>query len=175
MPLNNSLKRTNLGKAGLFNSNAHRVQDPLFLKKPEFFDSCDKLQVQYELVRARMVDGHNVVDVCSRFGVSRQTFYTLQDKFSKHGTAGLLRKKPGPQGPSKWTEEIFNFTKNKIENEPQVSGGSLRAEIEKTFGVRLHRRTVEREVRSLNLKKNFSAPWVSNRTKKSGGPPARGI
>jgi len=42
-----------------------------------------------------------VVGICQRYGVSRQTFYNLQERFLSAGTAGLLAKKQGPKGPSK--------------------------------------------------------------------------
>jgi transposase len=65
--------------------------------RPEFFDPQDLLQVRYEMLRAHQVDGENIVALSTRYGVSRQTFYNLSEKFSKQGSAALLSRKPGPK------------------------------------------------------------------------------
>ena len=81
----------------MLNANPEQVRDPLFEKSSDFFDPQDNLQVRYEMLRAHLVDGGSVSGVCQRFGVSRQTFYKLQEKFLDEGTTGLLPQQPGPK------------------------------------------------------------------------------
>jgi hypothetical protein len=46
------------------------VSDTLFKENP-FFDPNDLLQVRYEMLRRHSVEGASIVDVASRFGISR--------------------------------------------------------------------------------------------------------
>ena len=92
-----------------------------------------------------------------RFGVSRQTFYNLQAKFLAEGTVGLLAKRPGPKGPRKVTKEVSRFVTARLGSREAVSTPGLLAEIHATFGVVLHRRTLEKLVRDLRSKKTLAA------------------
>ena len=141
-------------KAGLFNHNEKRVKDSLFLKHTNFFDPCDNLQIRYEMIRSHLVDDNSVVEICRRFGISRQSFYTLQDKFNQKGTAGLLYRKPGPQGPSKLTTEVLEFVLQDLQSDRQTSIIEIKSQIQKNFGVLLHRRTIEKLCKDLKQKKN---------------------
>jgi transposase len=129
------LKHANLKRVGLLNPQPDHVRDPLFLEQSDFFDPCDQLQVRYEMLRSHMVGGNDVTGICRRFGVSRQTFYSLQEKLAREGTAGLLPKKRGPAGPYKLTEEVLECVREQ-------------------FVLSLHRRTIERVLRGLRAKKN---------------------
>jgi transposase len=147
-------KRRRLRKAGLFHLHPERVRDRWFMEFPEFFDACDLLQVRYEILRAHAVGGEAVVDVCKRFGISRQTFYTLHEKFARSGTAGLLPERPGPHGPSKLTPEVVAFAEQHLQDEPDLSGSELATRIEERFKHSLHKRTAEKLLRQLRSKKN---------------------
>lgn len=147
-------KRENLREAGVLNANPERIQDPLFFESPDFFDAQDELQVRYEMLRAHLVDGDNVSAVCRRFGVSRQTFYNLQEKFLHAGTAGLLAKRPGPKGASKLTEDVLSFVKQRLQTEASTSTSELLAQVQKEFQVSFHRRTLEKLLKDLRSKKN---------------------
>lgn len=147
-------REANLRRAGLLNAAPHRVTDPLFRQQPEFFDPRDRLQVQYEMLRAHMVDGDSVVNVCGRFGASRQTFYNLRQKLTTHGTAGLLHERPGPRGPSKVKPAILELADEMLATDPHMSTTALREAISRAFDVKLHRRTVERLANGLRSKKN---------------------
>jgi len=148
------IKHHHLKKAGLFNPNPEKVKDPLFLEHSNFFDACDNLQIRYEILRSHLVESDSVVGVCRRFGVSRQSFYTLQEKFEQEGTAGLLPKKPGPRGPSKLTAEVLEFVLKSLQADEKVSGVEIKSQIQQKYGVSLHRRTVEKLCKDLSLKKN---------------------
>ncbi len=147
-------KRRQLREAGLLHPQPQRVQDPLFEQAPEFFDAEDHLQVRYEMLRAHLVDRDAIRAICQRFGVSRQTFYTLQAKFLDEGTGGLLPKRPGPRGPRKLTAEVLAFVSQRLGSEAVPSTTELREEIQDRFGVAFHRRTLEKLVKDLRVKKN---------------------
>ena len=147
-------KRKRLQEAGLLHPDPARVRDLLFERWPEFFDVEDHLQVRYEMLRAHLVDRDAIRAIGQRFGVSRQTFYNLQAKFLADGTVGLLAKRPGPKGPRKVTKEVSRFVTARLDSREAVSTPGLLAEIHATFGVVLHRRTLEKLVRDLRSKKN---------------------
>ncbi len=147
-------KHENLCKAGLFNPNFQKVKDTRFFQESSFFDPCDNLQVRYEMIRSHIIEGDNVSNVCKRFGVTRQTFYNLQEKFSIEGSSGLLQKKPGPRGPSKLNKTIMTFIKERIVNHEKISAIQLTREITQKFDISLHRRTVEKILKSLHKKKH---------------------
>lgn len=147
-------KRRRLQRAGLLQARSHQVVDPLFRELPEFFDARDLLQVRYELLRAHLVSGDRIRAVCARYGVSRQTFYNLLEKFEQSGTAGLLPERPGPRGPWKLTTEVLTFARQQLRSEPEVSGAGLSSRIEANFGVVIHKRTAERLLEELRVKKN---------------------
>ena len=153
-PDNKNAKRDNLRQAGVLNPNPEQVRDPLFEKSSDFFNPQDNLQVRYEMLRAHLVDGESVSAVCKRFGVSRQTFYKLQEKFLDEGTTGLLPKQPGPKGASKLTADVLSFVKKRLERDKPISTSDLLAQVEKKFGLSLHKRTLEKLITDLRAKKN---------------------
>jgi len=156
LPMENSkkAKHENLKKAGLFNPDEDKVKDPLFLDHPEFFDPCDNLQVRYEVLRSHRIERDTITRICKRFGISRQTFYTLGKKFEEGGTAGLIPKKPGPRGPRKLTVEVLAFVEKSLEEEEDISAERLKTLIEERFGVSLHKRTIEKVCKEFWVKKN---------------------
>ena len=147
-------KRKNLLEAGLLNPDPDRVQDSLFQDCSEFFDPEDNLQVRYEMLRAHLVEYDRVSAICQRFGISRQTFYNLQDKFLHKGTAGLLPQRPGPKGPSKLTEEVLSFVGQHLEADELIAAPKLLEKVQAKFGVSMHRRTIEKIKKDLRSKKN---------------------
>ena len=150
-------KRQHLREAGLLHPQPERVRDPLFKQTPEFFDAEDHLQVRYELLRAHLVDRDAVSAICGRYGISRQTFYNLQDKFAGQGTSGLLPKQPGPKRPRKLTAQVLAFVRKRQLQERTPSTLELREEIQQQFGLALHRRTIEKLAKDLRAKKNAGA------------------
>jgi len=120
------------------------VTAELFLKHPEFFDPEDKLQVRYELMRATGRGEMTVTEACRVFGISRQTFYILQRAFSARGVAGLMDAKRGRKGPIKATGEVVKFVRKAKLESPRLSGADLAVMVEERFGIKLHRRTLER-------------------------------
>ena len=86
-----------LSRAGLLYPKAKRVRSPLFKRLP-FFDSRDKLQVKYEMLRSHEVDGLSVTEAADQFAYTRQGFYQVQRAFEEEGMAGLIEKKRGRRG-----------------------------------------------------------------------------
>jgi transposase len=154
MENNKKIKHHHLKKAGLFNPDQERIKDPLFLEHTNFFDPCDNLQIRYEMLRSHLMESDSVVEVCRRFGISRQSFYTLEEKFKAEGTAGLLPKRPGPRGPSKLTAEVLEFVHQCLQDDQKISIIEIKSQIRQKFRISLHRRTIEKLCKDLSLKKN---------------------
>ena len=68
-------------------------------------------------------------------------FYLITTAFDEAGMHGLLDEPRGRRGPLKLTPEVVEFVASA---DPTLSGAQLVSEVEARFGVRLHRRTVER-------------------------------
>jgi transposase len=112
----------------------------LFATDPFFF-ALDKVQVKYEMLRAHATEAMSVTDAAAAHGYSRPSFYLTQTAFADRGMAGLLDERPGRRGPVKLTGEIVDYL---IAAPGEMSGAALAVEVERRFGVVLHRRTVER-------------------------------
>ena len=130
-----------LQRNGTFNKRAEAVQDPLFVEN-DFFDPQDLLQVKYEMLRRAGKDGQSITEVCSRFGFSRLSFYRLQAAFRQSGIAGLLSRKRGPRQAHKLSDEVMDF----VEKAKDKGHGTetVKRFIEDRFGIRVHRRSIER-------------------------------
>jgi hypothetical protein len=61
--------------------------------------------------------------------------------FAETGMSGLLDERRGRQGPVKLTPQIAAFVDAAS---PGVSGADLAEQVQRRFGVSLHRRTIER-------------------------------
>jgi transposase len=117
------------------------VSAPLFDGTRPFFLALDKVQVKYEMLRAHIVEGVPVVAAAASHGYSRPSFYLVAAAFEERGMAGLVDERRGRRGPLKLSEEVQAF----IAASPQaMSGAELAERVAAQFGVRLHRRTVEK-------------------------------
>ena len=132
-----------LQRNGTFNKRAEAVQDPLFAEN-DFFDPQDLLQVKYEMLRRAGTDGLSITEVCSRFGFSRLSFYRLQAAFRQSGIAGLLSRKRGPRQAHKLSDEVMDFVEKA--KDKGVGTEAVKKLIEDRFGIRVHRRSIERAV-----------------------------
>ena len=129
-----------LGESGLLHPNPESVAAPLFAAGAGFFLAADKVQVKYEMLRAHLVDQLPVTEAAATHGYSRAAFYLVSASFDQLGMAGLLDERRGRRGPVKVTPEIVEF----IRSAASGSGAQIAAQVTDRFGVRLHRRTVER-------------------------------
>jgi transposase len=130
-----------LRAAGLIHPRAEVVTAPLFDGRSAFFLPEDKVQVKYEMLRAHIVDGLSATAAADQHGYSRAAFYLITAAFEEQGMLGLLDERRGRRGPLKLTPTIFEFISNA---DSQLSGAQLAEQVEQRFGVRVHRRTIER-------------------------------
>lgn len=128
-----------LEQAGLLHSRPSAVTAAVFDHESGFFLPADKVQVKYEMLRAHVVDGISVSTAAAQHGFSRASFYLVAAAFDASGMFGLVDERRGRRGPLRLTPEIVAFLQS-----AEGSGATLADEVETRFGVRLHRRTVER-------------------------------
>jgi transposase len=136
-------KRAALARDGALNPRPEAVRDSLFVDHP-FFDPADLVQVRYEMVRRHEVDGQSVSDVAANFGVSRPTFYKAEEALATAGLAGLLPARRGPKGGHKLTAEMLAFEAELRAQSPEMTTAERLATIEHRFGIKIHRRSLER-------------------------------
>ena len=138
-------KREFLEEAGALHPHPDRVRARVF-QAHRFFDPLDKVQVKYEMLRAHAVDGRSVVDVSEEFGFSRETYYTTLEAFEAGGVAWLADGKSGRPGLWKMTEEAVQWVRELHRREPRFSGREIAERLAVEFGIKVHRRTIERLV-----------------------------
>jgi hypothetical protein len=128
-----------LTEAGLLHPNPDAVLAPLFTGGSGFFLASDKVQVKYEMLRARLVEGVPVAEAAAAHGYSRAAFYLVAAAFDQSGMAGLLDERRGRRGPVKLRPEIVDFIRAE-----GGSGAQIAEQVADRFAVQLHRRTIER-------------------------------
>ena len=128
-----------LTEAGLLHPNPDAVFAPLFTSGPGFFLASDKVQVKYEMLRAHLVDAMPVSEAAAAHGYSRAAYYLVAAAFDQSGMAGLIDERRGRRGPIKLRPEIVDFIRADT-----GSGAQIAEQVADRFGVRLHRRTIER-------------------------------
>lgn len=132
-----------LRQSGTLNRRAQKVQDRLFLEE-DFFDPEDLPQVKYEMLRRVQKEAMPIGTAAASFGFSRPSFYKALEDFAREGLVGLIPKKRGPKGGHKLTAEIMAFVGQIGAQEPPLRISDLVQQIQKQFGVGVHRRTLER-------------------------------
>lgn len=143
-----------LARDGALNPHPEAVRDPLFTSNP-FFDPKDLVQVRYEMVRRHDAEGASISDVAASFGVSRPTFYKAQSTLAASGLAGLVPRARGPKGGHKISAEVLAFIIDRKADQPELTTPLCLAAIENQFGIKVHRRSLER---ALARKKKSLAP-----------------
>lgn len=140
-PRRNDPKEKALRDCGALNT--HPVSDHLF-SDSDFFDSRDLVQVKYEMLRRVHKEGESVGRAAASYGFSRPSFYKSSREFEREGIAGLLPRKRGPRSRHKLTAEVLAFVKGLCTGERPPGVPALLDEVEKHFGIRVHRRSLER-------------------------------
>jgi transposase len=136
-------KVRSLREARSLNPRPEAVRDERF-SSSEFLDARDLVQVKYEMVRRARVDGESVGRAAAAFGFSRPSFYAAERALDQGGLPGLVPARPGPRGAHKLTAEIVAFARQERAKDPKLSSAALVELITERFGVRVHRRSVER-------------------------------
>ena len=80
-----------------------------------------------------------VAEAAVAHGYSRAAFYLVAAAFDQSGMAGLIDERRGRRGPVKLRPEIVEFIRAEA-----GSGAQIAEQVAEQFGVRLHRRTIER-------------------------------
>ena len=132
-----------LREARSLNPRPEAVSDQQF-SGSEFLDARDLVQVKYEMVRRARVDGQPVGRAAEAFGFSRPSFYAAQRALDAGGLAGLVPARPGPRGAHKLTAEVVAFARERRAGNEKLSSAALVELIAERFGVRVHRRSIER-------------------------------
>jgi len=140
-PQRNDPKEKTLRDCGALNT--HPVADALF-RDNDFFDSRDLVQVKYEMLRRVHKEGDSVSRTAASFGFSRPSFYKTSGEFNREGVPGLLPRKRGPRRRHKLTAEVLAFVEGFSTREHPMGIPALLEEVEKHFGIRVHRRSLER-------------------------------
>ena len=135
-------KRKALQASGTLNPHPEAVRAELF--HMEFFDPYDFAQVKYEMLRAHSVEEDPVAEVCRQFGLSRESFYQIQQAFGELGFASFLPRKRGRKGPVKLKGEVLEFALAQQKQHPEIDPGRLAALIRERYGMDIHRTTVLR-------------------------------
>jgi len=143
-------KTLELKRTGTLNPRPDAVSDTLFRENP-FFDPKDLLQVRYEMLRRHSVENVSIVEMASRFGVSRPTVYQAQAAFQQAGLSGLLPKPRGPKEGHKLSTEVLEYVRTLRAGEPGLTTDACVQAVQKKFGITVHRRSLER---ALSGKKN---------------------
>ncbi|MGA8054096.1 MAG: hypothetical protein WCA12_09610 [Burkholderiales bacterium] len=139
--MSTATRRRILEQAGLLHTRPEAVSATLFDGREPFFLALDKVQVKYEMLRAHVVDGLSATAVAEQHGYSRAAFYLITAAFDEAGMRGLLDEPRGRRGPLKLTPQVLEFLASA---DRRLSGAQLVAQVESRFGLRLHRRTLER-------------------------------
>jgi transposase len=147
MPPQASTKRQALQATGTFNPRAERVRHGLF-QDSDFFDPQDLLQLKYESLRALEQEDCSIARAAQEFGLSRPTIYQAKTQFQTGGLEGLLPRQRGPKQAHKLTETVRQYLHDQARAEPAVGGPELARRVRKRFGVKLHRRTIEKALKS---------------------------
>lgn len=128
---------------GAVHAHPEQVRDPHFLGD-EFFDARDLVQVRYEMLRRVRVEGHSITETAAAFGLSRQSFYEIQDNMEREGITGLLPRKRGPRHPRKLKIDAMAVVAAELEREPKLSSTALARRLEEVLKVHVHPRSIER-------------------------------
>jgi len=136
-------KTESLKKSGTFNPRSEKVRDALF-KSHDFFDARDLIQVKYEMLRRVREDAWSVSRAAATYGFSRPSFYQALAEFGHAGLAGLMPERRGPREAHKLSGKVMSFIEDLKNREEAIRTTELITQIEKKFGITVHRRSIER-------------------------------
>jgi transposase len=153
-PQRNDSKEKALRECGALNT--HPVVDALFSDN-DFFDSRDLVQVKYEMLRRVHQERESISRAAASFGFSRPSFYKTSKEFDREGVPGLLPRKRGPRQRHKLTAEVLAFVEGVSTREHPMGIPALLDEVQNHFGIRVHRRSLERALRQ-SAKKTLQVP-----------------
>lgn len=139
-------KQLVLRQQATLNPRPGGVRHALF-EGSEFFDPDDLLQVKYEMLRLVSVDKRPISEAAKLCGFSRPSFYQAHRAFEQGGLAGLIARKPGPHAGHKLTPAVLEFLAAARSADPGVRADRLAEGVRQRFGVQVHPRSIERQLR----------------------------
>ena len=96
------------------------------------------------MVRRHLVEEEPVAVTAQVFGVSLPTAYQAHIAFKAYGLAGLLPKRRGPKHGHKLTPKVLSHIEQRRRERPNLRTSDLLADLQRTFGLTIHRRSLER-------------------------------
>ena len=129
------------------NPRPERVADPAFNGDNPFFDRQDLVQVKYEMLRRVNEEAQAVGQASTAFGFSRPSFYEAQAAFERSGLPGLVPLRPGPRRAHKLSDAVLDTLQEALRDQPGLNSAALAGIVEERFGLRVHRRSVERALK----------------------------
>ncbi len=139
-------KRQTLRQQRVLNPRPRDVRHELF-QNSDFFDPEDLIQVKYEMLRQVEIEQQSVSASAQAFGFSRPSFYQAQSAFRQAGLGGLLPEKRGPHSGHKLTAEVMEFVSQAQAADASLSRGQLAQAVRKQFGLSVHPRSIDRQLR----------------------------
>ena len=136
-------KTEELRRRGTLNPHPERVREILF-GTDDFFDPRDLLQVKYEMLRKRLVEGESATRAASLFGFSRPSFYQALETFEREGLSGLLPHRRGPKEAHKLSGPVVAFLLEALRADESLRTVELVRMAEDEFGIHVHPRSLER-------------------------------
>jgi transposase len=138
------VKASALRRHHALNPQPRAVSDLAFTSGNAFFDPRDLVQVKYEMLRRVREEGATVSRAAADFGFSRPAFYQAQTAFEAEGLPGLVPQRPGPKRAHKLSPQIVERLETALRAEPALNSAQLAEVLEREFGLRVHRRSIER-------------------------------
>jgi transposase len=135
-----------LSQQGTLNPHPQDVTHELF-HNSDFFDPRDLVQVKYEMLRQVRIENQSVSQSARVFGFSRPSFYQAQSLFQQAGLPGLIPHKRGPRQAHKLTPEVLAFLQQARSAQPSLRFPELAQRVKERFGVLVHPRSIERQLR----------------------------
>jgi len=161
-------KQRALRSQSVLYARAATVTDELF-QSLEFFDPRDLVQVKYDMVRRVRQERWSVTRAAAAFGFSRISYYRIQHAIETQGLVALMPHKRGPRHPTKITDTVAAFLRQRLEEDPAAGSGKLKSLLAEELGVQVHKRTIER---ALQGKKK---PHRATTPERSPEQPSRGV
>ena len=75
-------------------------------RRSRLFWRDDRVLKRYEMVRARLVDGKKVLDICQSFDTDLPTLYKWIHRFEEGGIQALADRSHAPLNPDRIPEEL---------------------------------------------------------------------
>lgn len=147
-------KREALKEAKAWNPDAELVKADIFHSHP-FFDPEDRVQVKYEMIRAREIERVPLKEACAQFCFTRESYRHILERFHAEGIKGLFERTRGRRGPIKAKEPVREFIREEYARNKGLSAEDLALLCSQKFDVAISQRTIFRvlEKRRGNKKK----------------------